>query len=80
MNSLEQKSNTKSLMRLCHCCHKVSESSVELERCAHCGKSFLPLRYFEKIHKSKNQKWGSHFSPSEELEEEDLIKGLFVLW
>jgi hypothetical protein len=46
----------------------------------HCEKSFLPLRYFEKIHGRKNQQWASHFSSTEDLDEEDLIKGLFVLW
>lgn len=46
----------------------------------HCNKAFLPLRYFEKIHAHKEIKFEKHFSLTEELEEEDLIKGLFVLW
>lgn len=80
MNGLEKSSKEKNLIRLCHSCVKTCESTHELERCTHCGKSFLPLRYFEKIHAKKNKDWSSHFSASQDLEEEDLIKGLFVLW
>jgi hypothetical protein len=75
-----QKSKEKTLIRACHSCLKVNESYQELERCAHCNKAFLPLRYFDKIHNNKDMKWDQHFSFSEHLEEEDLIKGLFVLW
>ena len=67
-------------MRVCHRCMKLNESLQELERCAHCNKSFLPLRYFEKIHASNKQNWDGHFSSSDELDQVDLIKGLFVLW
>jgi hypothetical protein len=67
-------------MRVCHSCLKLNESHKELERCAHCDKSFLPLRYFDKIHSDKDTSWSNHFSYSEHLDEEDLIKGLFVLW
>lgn len=80
MNHIDKTSKEKSLIRLCHSCHKVNEAPSELERCLHCNKSFLPLRYFEKIHGSKNKNWASHFSASEDIEDEDLIKGLFVLW
>lgn len=73
-------SKEKMLMRVCHCCLKLNESPKEIERCLHCNKSFLPLRYFEKIHASENVSWAHHFSPSSELEDEDLIRGLFVLW
>jgi hypothetical protein len=79
MNEL-QKSKEKTLIRACHSCLKINESHKELERCTHCNKSFLPLRYFDKIHNDKDQKWEHHFSMSEQLDEEDLIKGLFVLW
>jgi hypothetical protein len=75
-----QKSKEKTLIRACHSCLKVNESIKELERCSHCNKSFLPLRYFDKIHQDKEAKWENHFSYTEQLEEEDLIKGLFVLW
>lgn len=74
------KTKEKLLIRACHSCLKINESHQELERCTHCKKSFLPLRYFEKIHQQKDLKWENHFSASDQIEEEDLIKGLFVLW
>ena len=80
MKEVEKKKSAKLLLTVCHHCLKVNESTTELERCTHCNKSFLPLRYFEKIHKEKNAKWINNFSRAEELEEEDLVKGLFVLW
>jgi hypothetical protein len=75
-----QISKEKTLIRACHSCLKVNESFQELQRCKHCNKSFLPLRYFDKIHGDPQLKWENHFSLSEQLDEEDLIKGLFVLW
>jgi hypothetical protein len=75
-----QTSKEKTLIRVCHSCLKLNESHKELERCLHCSKSFLPLRYFDKIHGDKEQKWENHFSTTDVLEDEDLIKGLFVLW
>lgn len=75
-----QKNKEKLLIRACHSCLKINESNVELARCVHCNKSFLPLRYFEKIHRDKQVAFKDHFSSTEHIEEEDLIKGLFVLW
>jgi hypothetical protein len=80
VNSLKNIDKEKLLIRACHACLKLNESFQELERCTHCNKAFLPLRYFEKIHQDKDHKWIEHFSSTEHLEEEDLIKGLFVLW
>lgn len=80
MKHTEKNAKEKLLIRACHACLKLNESYQEMERCSHCNKSFLPLKYFEKIHHHKGQAWGSHFSSSEQIEDEDLIKGLFVLW
>lgn len=80
MNTLQPKTKEKLLIRVCHSCLKLNESHRELERCLHCNKSFLPLRYFDKIHQDKGSKFENHFSLSDQLEDEDLIKGLFVLW
>ncbi len=80
MKSTETSNKEKLLIRLCHACQKINESESELERCTHCTKSFLPLRYFEKVHGKKANQWASHFSHTDDLDEEDLIKGLFVLW
>jgi hypothetical protein len=78
----ETKKTTKEklLIRNCHSCLKINESYKELERCAHCGKAYLPLHYFDKIHHDKNTKWENYFYPTNLIEEDDLIKGLFVLW
>jgi hypothetical protein len=80
MKNLQNPSKDKLLIRACHACLKVNESHKELERCLHCGKAFLPLRYFDKIHSDKDTKWENYFSPTELIDDEDLIKGLFVLW
>lgn len=80
MKEIKQSAKEKLLIRACHACLKINESLHELERCSHCNKAFLPLNYFEKIHTDKAQKWSSHFSSTEDIAEEDLIKGLFVLW
>lgn len=80
MKETDLKTKEKLLIRACHACLKINESEKELERCSHCNKPFLPLRYFEKVHQHKDQKWEKFFSSSEHIEEEDLIKGLFVLW
>jgi hypothetical protein len=80
MKELKNLDKEKLLIRACHTCMKLTESIHEIERCSHCSKAFLPLRYFEKIHDFKGESWQKHFSPADELENEDLIKGLFVLW
>ena len=70
----------KLLIRTCHVCLKTNEGNQEMERCTHCNKPFLPLRYFDKVHHATEVKWENYFYPVELIEEEDLIKGLFVLW
>ncbi len=80
MKEVKKTKREKLVVRACHACLKVNESTTELQRCQHCNKAFLPLRYFEKIHQDKDLKFENHFSSSEELDESDLIKGLFVLW
>lgn len=80
MKEINKTKKEKLLIRACHTCLKINESNKELERCMHCNKSFLPLRYFDKIHGDKELKWENHFYPTDLIEEEDLIKGLFVLW
>jgi hypothetical protein len=82
MNNLRPALNKKSrkIIRKCHCCSQVTESDTEVEKCLSCGKSFLPLNYFEKIHGKSEYKFDELWAKSHELEEEDLIKGLFVIW
>lgn len=67
------------IFRLCHRCHHVNASTCEIQRCEKCQKSFLPLKYFQKIHDVSHD-YTELFSTAQELEEDDLIKGVTVLW
>ena len=70
----------KLLIKKCHVCGHVMESENEVTKCHKCKKSFLPVNYFSKVH-SKNQKdYEQLYAGSNELHEQDLIKGLTVLW
>ena len=69
----------KILVKKCYCCGHINESAAEIQRCHQCKKSFLPLKYFQKIH-DIHQNYSQLFSQASELEEDDLIKGLVVLW
>lgn len=81
MNTITQKNKeSKVIIRKCHSCGQIVESHKEQEKCCGCGKAFLPLNYFDKIHGDTEQKFDELFSPSEEIHEEDLILGLYVLW
>ncbi|MEX0798874.1 MAG: hypothetical protein WEB87_02310 [Bacteriovoracaceae bacterium] len=77
---IEKKKVKKVLIRKCHACGQVIESHIEQEKCCSCGKSFLPLNYFDKIHGDKGQKFKELFTHSDEIDEEDLIIGIYVLW
>lgn len=72
----------KLIFRVCHSCGFCNETSVEPERCGSCEKAFLPLNYFEKVHASgaKSEKFQELFENGSEIDEQDLIKGLYVLW
>lgn len=78
--SLTKNKSRKLIIRRCHVCGQVVESEVEQESCVSCGKAFLPLNYFNKIHGDQSQKFKDLFSDSDELHEEDLITGIYVLW
>lgn len=79
-NDLKLYKRPQTLIRVCHMCLKLNEGDGEIEKCAHCHKSFLPLRYFEKVHAQSKRNWTSHFSSIEDIDDKDLIKGLFVMW
>ena len=76
-----QKKQTQ-IIKKCHVCGQLTESSTEIDKCVCCGKSFLPLNYFSKIHdhEGKSYRYKDLFAESHELTEEDLIIGLYVLW
>lgn len=70
----------KTLFKKCHICGELMESSAEVQRCNQCKKSFLPLNYFGKIHAKNSKEFDELFVSCDELCEEDLIKGISVLW
>lgn len=75
------KESSKEIIKKCHSCGHLTVSVKEPERCGECRKSFLPSRYFEKVHHNKNMKeYQRLFSHASEMNEDDLVKGLNVLW
>ncbi|MFZ4713446.1 MAG: hypothetical protein ACOYL6_07035 [Bacteriovoracaceae bacterium] len=70
----------KLLIKKCHACGHINESSRELETCGSCNKGFLPLNYFSKIHSQGATNYKELFSEVEDLTEEDLIRGITVIW
>ena len=68
------------LIKKCHVCGQMIEAHTEQEKCVCCGKSFLPLNYFEKIHDHQDSTFSELYAESHELHEEDLIVGLYVIW
>lgn len=76
---IEHNHHSASLIRRCHKCGQITESHLEQTKCVNCGKAFMPLNYFDKVHNHTDE-YEALFAPVEELEEKDLIKGLFVLW
>jgi RecJ-like exonuclease len=76
----KQEINGKLLIKKCHSCGHLMESAQEPQKCQKCKKSFLPVNYFSKIHSKSQQDYDQLFAYGHELHEEDLIKGLSVLW
>ena len=75
------KSKTKRiLIKKCHICGTLMESNSEIKKCEHCGKSFLPCHYFNKVHAKTSQELSNLFAEVDELHEEDLVKGIHVIW
>lgn len=73
-------SGSKVLFKKCHICDHVMESVQEVQKCEKCKKSFLPVNYFSKVHSKSQSDYGLLFAHGHEIHEEDLIKGLTVLW
>lgn len=80
MNIEKKRTTDQVIIKKCHVCGFLIETSKEASQCPHCKKSFLPLNYFGKVHAKNSEEFKNLFSNSEELAEEDLIKGLTVLW
>lgn len=72
--------NDKLIVKKCHVCGHVTESHQEPQKCKQCKKSFLPANYFSKVHSKSQSDYEKLFAYGHELHEEDVIKGLTVLW
>ena len=70
----------KCLIRKCHHCGELGEAPIELKKCGSCNKAFLPLAYFEKVHSLSGARFDSLFSHCDDIDEDDLIKGIHVIW
>ena len=79
MDAELSRKQTKMIVRKCHKCGQLVEAPKEQESCACCGKSFLPLNYFSKVHDHTGEVT-ELYADGEELNEEDLVKGIFVIW
>lgn len=76
---LTKKKKLKLIVKKCHVCGQILEAQQEQQKCVCCGKSFLPLNYFQKVHDHSGD-FQELFAESHDLNEEDLVKGLYVLW
>jgi hypothetical protein len=56
------------------------ESVKEIKKCEKCKKSFLPIGYFVKRQAINSHEFNALFSSGEDLHEEDLVKGIYVIW
>ncbi len=68
------------LIKKCHVCGHLMESKKEIEKCECCHKPFLPMNYFGKVHAKNSSEYTQLFSRASELHDEDMIRGLTVLW
>lgn len=70
----------KLIIKKCHLCGEINSGHLEPQKCSQCKKSFLPLNYFSKIHSTNPNEYEKLFASSGEIHEEDVIKGLTVIW
>lgn len=80
MKTEKIKSSGKRLVKKCHVCGHIMEKIHEPEKCASCMKPFLPSNYFGKVHAKNSEEFGKLFSHCDDLHEDDLVKGINVLW
>lgn len=70
----------KSIIRQCHVCGHVNETEYEVKRCYSCRKSFLPSSYQHNGIKLDQKSYDDLYEHCDEIHEEDLIKGIHVIW
>ena len=79
MNTQIAENRERTVIRKCHKCGQMTESTKEQEACISCGKSFLPLNYFAKVHDHSGS-IKDLYASSNDIYEEDLVQGIFVIW
>ncbi|MCR9206419.1 MAG: hypothetical protein NXH75_17690 [Halobacteriovoraceae bacterium] len=77
-NTLKKKGRV--LIKKCHMCGTLMESEKEHKKCVGCKKSFLPTNYFSKVHAKNSKEFDELFTHCDDIHEDDLIKGINVLW
>jgi RNA polymerase subunit RPABC4/transcription elongation factor Spt4 len=75
-----RKTSEKVIIKKCHCCGEIIETNQEAQKCPSCKKSFLPSNYFGKVHAKNSQEFQNLFLKSDEIHEDDLIRGINVIW
>ena len=75
-----QVKSDKIIIKKCHMCGHICDGHQEPQKCTKCNKSFLPINYFAKVHSKSQADYEKLFAFGHELHEEDIIKGLTVLW
>ena len=77
---ITRKVTEKVIIKKCHCCGHLLETVKEASKCTSCKKSFLPTNYFGKVHAKNTAEFKNLFLNSDELHEDDMIKGIQVIW
>ncbi|EPZ51797.1 hypothetical protein ACRXCV_14680 [Halobacteriovorax sp. GFR7] len=80
MKEINMEVAKKRIIKKCHVCGHVHDTATEVQKCQSCKKSFLPTKYFDKVHAKNSSDFKLLFSDVNELHEEDIIKGITVLW
>mgnify|MGYP000362629086 CR=1 FL=1 len=80
MKEVSKRSSDKSIIKKCHVCGHVHDTSTEVQKCVNCKKSFLPTKYFDKVHTKNSKDYKLLFSTASDIHEDDLIKGISVIW
>lgn len=68
------------VIKKCHVCGHIIESTVEAKQCPKCHKYFLPLNYMKNTEEMDSTEFYESFASGHELNESDIIKGIYVLW
>ena len=76
----DQIKNNKLIIKKCHVCGQITASYQEPQKCTGCKQAFLPVNYFSKVHSKSQADYHKLFAYGHEINEDDIIKGLTVIW